>query len=104
MNRKTPSYRHLPRPIEPPLNVWIEHKDSCVSWTYLFGAERRFEIVVVYGHLNFPKQWVMHCYRLGIDTFPLFDATSADLAKEYAMSAVKSILTTALADLTKKPT
>ena len=84
------------------LNVWVDLRSDAECWTYRFGTPRRIDITVIYGHLAYPKQWVMTCHRLGLETVVL-DATSAALAKEAALAAVKDFLKTTLADLTRKP-
>lgn len=46
-------------------------------------------IVVTCGHRDYPGQWVMHCSRLGIDTF-LLEAKDLKSAKEEAVKVASS--------------
>lgn len=45
-------------------------------------------ITVVFGHLYYPNQWVMHCHKLGLDTLPV-KAESAEEAQRIALELVR---------------
>lgn len=49
-------------------------------------------VTVTCGHVQYRPYWIMHCYQLGINTYPLDDAPEGieglDIAKEKAISIV----------------
>ena len=49
------------------------------AWATTIGPEVG-RIFVTSSHRDYPGQWIMHCYRLGIDTLLLDD--SPDTAQE----------------------
>lgn len=47
----------------------------------------KLRISVVFGHVEYPKQWIVHCAALNIDTWPLM-ATKKDEAQSLALKYV----------------
>ncbi len=48
--------------------------------------------IVVFGHVNNPEQWVLSCYRLGIDTVELKGCRTADEAKVSAEKQIRQTI------------
>jgi len=65
------------------------------SWEAKAGT---LSIKVVFGHLHHPKSWVMHCYKMGLDTERL-EATTEDDAKIEALAIVRNTLRSWLREL-----
>jgi len=57
----------------------------------------KFRLVIVYGHIYYPKEWVVHFYPL-FDTFPL-KAHSEKEAKIEALELVIPMIKKCLDDL-----
>jgi len=49
-------------------------------------------IVVTSGHIYYRGQWIMHCFKVGVDTLPL-NVVSLEEAKNKALEIVKSKIT-----------
>jgi hypothetical protein len=56
-------------------------------------------IVVTNGHIHYKGQWVMHCYRLGIDTELLRGALTREQAQQHARQRVESAIAELQQDL-----
>lgn len=46
------------------------------------------QLSIVFGHIYYPEQWVVHCAALGIDTYPL-KATKKEPAQSAAIEYAK---------------
>ena len=55
------------------------------AWTLALDG---LNITVVNGHISAPNCWLCHCYPVGIDTFPLFEAKTAEDAQRMAVAMV----------------
>jgi len=50
-------------------------------------------ITITKSHINCPGYWVMHCYKLGINTLPIAEDTFAkELVQKRAIETVKAHL------------
>ncbi len=63
------------------------------SWTY-----DKMRISVVKGHRDYPDQWVMHCYPVGIDTLKMNipDDWTPEQAQDMAIRLVRAKLNSLL--------
>lgn len=62
-----------------------ERKPDCFT-----AKSGKLTITVTCGHIHYRGVWIMHCFKLGIDTLELKNCTSLEEAKMRAISIVKS--------------
>jgi hypothetical protein len=82
--------------------------------TYSQGDKERiphsFEVIsgdlrisITSGHIHYKGQWVMHCYKLGIDTKPLAVGITREQAQAQACKIVENRLAELQQDLEAIP-
>jgi hypothetical protein len=57
------------------------------SFELKFSSDLR--ITITNGHLYYKGQWIMHCFNVGIDTYPLNVKTQEE-AQEKAIATVRA--------------
>lgn len=62
----------------------VDRKPSCFS-----AKSGSLNITVTNGHIHYKGKWIMHCFKLGIDTMPLPDCANEQEAKHRAIAIVR---------------